>query len=443
MNGVEADSGQEQLVRILAMVADGTLSPGEADELIAALQEPLTPSVVGAPPPPEQASIRRSPPPSEPGTAAPSHASGSNRVPASAELRRLGREARRMAHEARRAARQDLRDAVREAKQGIEKAMRLSIEETSRAVREVEAELKGIFGEPAPRGRRNSSRWVSQLAGLEMTRDTVKLTSSLQLQQELSSRDRVTIRNASGDVLVRGWGEMRVEVRGDRTAWGIDKEMAQDRAESLPVEISRRNGEVIVEARSPVPAGIGVLNMQRMRTDLVVMVPAQLALEISTRNGDVTVVDHAGPLAVSTTRGDINIAEPKGNTKAETVSGDIQIGSGPVSELEIVSASGDISAGMAPLSGGQYRLRSASGDVTVRVGSPGWPRLRYEAETVSGELHVQLGGKLIVRELGRIVGEVVADAREDAGRKAGDPGDRSDAPAVLRVATISGDVFVS
>jgi hypothetical protein len=345
-----------------------------------------------------------------------------------------------MAHEARRATKQDLRDAVREAKHGIEKAMRLSIEETSRAAREVEAELKDIFGESASRGRRRDARWVSRLAGLEMTRDTVKLTSSVQLHQELTAHDKVTIRNTSGDVLVRGWDETGVEVRGDRTAWGIDKEMAQDRAESLPVDISKRDGEVLIEARPPVPAGVGVLNMQRMRTDLVVMVPATVCLEVTTRSGDVTVVDHSGSLSVNTTRGDINIADPKGAIKVETVSGDIQIGSGPVSELELISASGDISTGIIPLSGGQYRLRSASGDVTARIGaSP--IGLNYEAETVSGGLHLELGGKLTVRERGRIVGEVVPNARDEG--TSTPAGQAANTPALLKIATISGDVFVS
>jgi DUF4097 and DUF4098 domain-containing protein YvlB len=224
-------------------------------------------------------------------------------------------------------------------------------------------------------------------------------------------------------------------VRGDRTAWGIDREMAEDRAQSLPVEISRRNGEVLVDARPPVPAGIGVLNMQRMRTDLVVMVPADCELSVSTKSGDVTVVGHTGPLSVDTTRGDVSLTDPQGRIKVETVSGDIHIGPGPVPELELVSVSGDVSADLAPVAGGQYRLRSASGDVTVHVSAV--QDLRYEAETVSGELQVQLGGRLLTRERGRVVGEV----REVSGDVSDDV--TVAAVASLRCATISGDILVS
>lgn len=347
-----------------------------------------------------------------------------------------------MAHEARRISRRDLRDALREAKHEIERAMRLSLEESSRAVREVEAELRGIFGEAGAGARRRHPRWVSRLAGLDMSRDTVKQTSSLELQQEVAPHETITVRNTSGDVFVRGWDEMRVEVRGDRTAWGLDKEMAQDRAESLPIEISQRNGEIIVEARPPVPAGIGVLNILRTHTDLVVMVPARAALEITARNGDVTVVGHRGPLSANTTRGDISLTDPQGRVRAETVSGDIQLGPGPVAELELISVSGDISASVNPVAGGQYRLRSASGDVTVRVEAPASCVLRYEVETVSGDLHVELGGKLLTRERGRIAGEMIPEAREGAG-PAPDQRDGGQAAAILKIATISGDVSVS
>jgi len=426
---------KEEILRILGLVESGELSAGEADELLSAMDVEYGPP--GTDVPAASAHVSRSPR-EDTGTAGQRRDrereihvdfdDRASRSQLSAELRKLRREARRIAHEARRVAKHDLREAMREARHGIEHAVKLGLQESSRALEEVRAELQTVFGE----GKGHAAghpRWLANLAGLDLQRDRVKHTATSSLAADLEGAERVSIKNVNGDVVVDSWDRDRVEVKAEKTAWGMDREVAQDRAESLPVDIQRRNGEILVDARGPVPSGVGLLNLQRMHTDLIVSVPARVPLEVTTRAGDVTVRGHAAELSVVTTSGDIRLLGSGEKVKSESVSGDTVLSTDAAVEAELATLSGDLSAGFRPVPGGQYRFRSSSGDIHVRL----TPRaaLRCEVETASGDLDVRPPLNVVSRQRRRVVAELAAL-----------PGEGQE-PAFLAAATLSGDVRIS
>jgi DUF4097 and DUF4098 domain-containing protein YvlB len=435
-----SDEGRnhEELIRILGLVERGELSVEEADELLAALAgaagaagggEAEAPS--GTPQPPAGAAAG-------PATDRPSGhradywspADWGGRGELSLELRRLQREARRIAHDARRIARHELRDALREAKHEIEHGISLGIRESARAVEEVKAELKAVFGEARhPRG--DKPRWLANLTGLDLQRDRIKHTSSVVLGREVETAERVSIHNSNGDVVVQCWERPRVEVHADKTAWGVDREVAQDRSEALPVEIQRRNGEMLVDARGPVPAGIGLLNLQRMRTDLIVSVPAGLPLEVNTKSGDVKVTGHAAELAVETTSGDVNISGSGFRVKAQTVSGDLDLSTTGAVALELATLSGDQTIRLRPLPGGEYRLRSSQGDIRAMVDPD--TALGCEVETATGEIAIRPPFEVKARERRKVFAEAPPTQ----------PQRQQEDAAQLVVTTLSGDVQIS
>jgi len=344
-------------------------------------------------------------------------------------VRRLRREARRLSHEAQRFANREIKESLREAKAEIKRAFRLSVAESKRAVKQVEQELQTLFSDdpeaPGP------GSWLANLAGIELARDRVSHTAQVLLAQPAEDIERIAVRNTTGDVTIRGWDEQRVEVRGSKTAWGMDREMAQDRAETMPLELLRGDREVLIEARAPVPAGVGFLNLQRMRTNIVVMVPRQLSLVANTRSGDVAIDGCTGAVEVNTTSGDVVIDCLAAPAEVETTSGDIRLTACRGVGLALTTLSGDMSVSLFPQPQSEYRLRSANGDVVVKL--DGEVETDVLIETEAGDISHGPGLAIVRREASRLRLLYPATGEQAPGGAA---------RAKLRVVTIKGDVSV-
>ncbi len=427
---------EEELRKILELVAAGDITPEGAAKLLDAIEVSAAGEARAGEPEPARGP-RRGSGASRPHRVvlrAPGHTAGKRSGnDLSRELRRLNREARRISHEAQKIARRDMKEAIREAKGEIKDAFKLSVTEARKAARQVETELRRVFSEGG--GLTGDFSWLANLTGMGIARDRTKHVAEVVLQEEVGAEDRVSVRNAAGDVLIRGWDERRVEVRGAKTGWGIDKEMAQDRAESMPLEVQRRDGEILVEARPPVPSGIGLFNLQRMKSDLTVMVPRGMAVAVNARGGDITVEEHEGDLSVNTTAGDVVIGVSRGEVDAETVNGDITLRESRARSLALTSLSGDITIYLSPQPGGDYRLRSARGDVRAHIAPD--HDIECDLETVSGDLSVGGSFRIVSRGRGRV--RCAMGAKEPvAGTSAPELGQ-----ARLKFVTISGDASVS
>lgn len=424
MNGRQDDRREQEMRRILDLVERGELGPSAADDLLHALWDrgeyqdssaasQDRPSDGPRPSPGRRFEIRRT--------------ASDDELPL--EVRRLRREAHRLSHEAQRFARREVKESLREAKAEIKRAFRLSVAESRKAVKQVEQELQTLFSD-APEAPGPGS-WLANLAGIELARDRVSHTAQVLLEQPAADVERIAVRNATGDVTISGWDEGRVEVRGRKTAWGIDREMAQDRSETMPLELLQRDREILVEARAPVPAGVGFLNLQRMRTNIVIMVPRHLSLLANTRSGDVAIDGCAGAVEVNTTSGDVVIDGLQAPAEVETTSGDIRLTACQGAGLALTTLSGDMSVSLSPQPQGDYRLRSANGDVVVRLN--GEVNTDVSIETESGDISHGPGLSVVRREASRLRLRYPAAAeRAPAGA----------APAKMRVVTIKGDVSV-
>jgi len=468
---------EEELLRILGLVEQGAISAADGEALLAALLDPGTRQITrtdrrsrthpsdspGAPvrpvPPVRTRPMRK---PGDPlfrlsaGTDPDRIELQVGGKELSLELRRLSRQARRMSHEARRIAKRDLKDAVREAKSEIERAFKLSVDDSRRAAREVERELRSVFAEHGSQEGEAigpaATSWLANLAGLDYNRDRVRHTADVELNQPAEGAARLVVRSTSGDVTVQGWAQDHIEVRGRKVAWGMDREMAQDRAEAMPVEVVRRNGDIVVETRPPVPGAVGVLNLQRMRTDLVIMAPAVLPVSIMSKSGDVVVRDHGAEVDITTTSGDVALHSPIAPIDVETASGDVRLRSCSAPRLSLTSVSGDLTVDLTPQPSGEYRLRSASGDVVTSL--EGTQPTQVIMETARGEISTGSRLEIVRRERGRLDGRFPAATRDatgagDAGgaerttNDVRDQGGTGKATASLRVVTISGEISVS
>lgn len=190
---------------------------------------------------------------------------------------------------------------------------------------------------------------------------------------------QVEIINISGSVEVFGWSRDRVEVKGD----------LGDKVEELILE---RNGDKVL-VKVKVPRN----NSNNISSDLVVRLPEDSSIDVSTVSADITVEDVAGEQMLHTVSGDVVTRSFGGDVSAQSVSGDIDVtGNGDDAETQANTVSGDVTVTNAS---GSVAAEVVSGDILVNDGS----FERVSLNSVNGELDFQAG----LRAAGRLTAESV------------------------------------
>jgi len=185
----------------------------------------------------------------------------------------------------------------------------------------------------------------------------------------LDPRGRVEIDNLKGRVEVRAWDRPEVKITGS-LGDGVEKLSVEGDRDALRIEVKYPN-----RARNTEP------------TTLVVQVPLQAGLEVSTVSADIDVHGVAPrELSLETVSGDIRANGAPRRALVEAVSGDVFLtfNSG---DVDASAVSGDLI-----LNGrlnGEVSVETVSGN--MRVDSRGERLRRLSASTVSGDMHMKLG----------------------------------------------------
>lgn len=209
------------------------------------------------------------------------------------------------------------------------------------------------------------------------------------MEHRIGVRGRFTLRQASGEISIRGVEGDTARVRSrDDTALGEHFEI--------------QAGDGSLELRQPERLGLGFKVFGRNDSpELEIEVPHGATVSIDSASADLEAADLSGSKHFRTASGDMRLERLAGPVQVETVSGDVELqghaqvelGAKSVSgdfrirvprlrKLEMSTTSGDVWLD-AELSGdGPFALRSISGDVTI-VGRAGF---RVEAETITGDM---------------------------------------------------------
>ena len=225
-----------------------------------------------------------------------------------------------------------------------------------------------------------------------MTHATDSTTS---ISEQIGPRGRFSLRQASGEITIRGveGGVARVRSLDDRALGDI-----------FDIEI----GEGRLELRQKERFGLGLKMFRSESAELEIVVPHGATVAVDSASADIEVSDLDGVKQVRTASGDVQLRRLAGPLEVQTVSGDIDLeGQAPI-DLALRSVSGDVRVRVpklrrldmtttsgdlwldAELGGdGPFALRSISGDATI-VGRSGF---RVEAETITGDLSSELPAK--------------------------------------------------
>jgi len=216
------------------------------------------------------------------------------------------------------------------------------------------------------------------------------------LEHRIGPRGRFSLRQASGDIVLRG-------VEGDT----VRVKSLDDKPLSEIFDIDLGDDRVDVHQRGGFDMGMRLFS-RGAGADLRIEVPHGASVSVDTGSADIDASDLSGSKSFRTASGEVRLHRFAGSVEVETVSGEIEIdGSAPL-DMALKSVSGDVSVRVpsarrldlgttsgdirldAELAGnGPFAIRSISGDATIvaRMG------FRVEAESITGDLSSDLPSK--------------------------------------------------
>lgn len=187
-------------------------------------------------------------------------------------------------------------------------------------------------------------------------------------RRPLDPRGRIEIDNLKGRIEVRAWDRPEVKITGSLGA-GVEKFSVEGDGRVLRIEVKYPN-----RARNTEP------------TMLVVQVPLQAELEVSTVSADIDVHGVAPrELSLESVSGDISANGAPRRASVESVSGDLALtfNSG---DVQASAVSGDLTLGGRLT--GELAVETVSGN--MRVDSKGERLRRLSVETVSGDAELKV-----------------------------------------------------
>jgi DUF4097 and DUF4098 domain-containing protein YvlB len=218
------------------------------------------------------------------------------------------------------------------------------------------------------------------------------------IEHKIGPRGRFTLRQASGEISIKGVEGDTVRVRStDDTALG----------ENFEVE----TGDGFVELRQHDKAGLGIRFFSRGASgspEIAAEVPHGATVFVESASAELQASDLDGTKEFRTASGDVRLTRLAGAVRLETVSGDVDLeGQAPLDlilksvsgdsrvrvprlrKLDLSTTSGDVLLDAELHGDGPFEMRSISGDVTI-VGRAGF---RVEAETITGDMSSDLPSK--------------------------------------------------
>ena len=219
-------------------------------------------------------------------------------------------------------------------------------------------------------------------------------TGSPTIHHQIGPRGRLTVRQAAGELRIRG-------VEGDRVTVRADDD------DVLGEEFAIERGDGFLELRQTTKLCFGIFGRGES-VDLEIDVPHGATLLIEGQSVDIDASDLDGAKVFRTASGEVSLQRLAGAVEVETVSGDVAIDGGAPIDLRARTVSGDVEVRVptlrrldltttsadaevdAELRGeGPFAIRTISGNVNVVCRSG----FRVEAETITGELSSETPAK--------------------------------------------------
>ena len=171
--------------------------------------------------------------------------------------------------------------------------------------------------------------------------------------------------NVNGRIEATGTAGTQIEVRAERIVRDHATETAEQRLREVKMLEEVSASRVRIEAEAPRDAGI-LGHRSSLNVTYRVSVPAGVAVNLETENGEILLDNLNGRVTVSTTNGRVNGKALSGPLSLESTNGGVQ--------LDFAAVGGDI------------QVSTTNGG--IRLGLPGGVKATLDASCVNGEITV-------------------------------------------------------
>lgn len=195
-----------------------------------------------------------------------------------------------------------------------------------------------------------------------------------------ASSGPVKVVNARGDVTIDTWDEDAVDVEAELVVSGDLSDEGRYALQEAGVTLEVRDDALLVRAFDASP--YRVWGVRLAGADVRVRVPRGVSVDVSSIHGDVEARGDLGEVRAEAVHGDLELSGGRSRLKASTRNGDISINRFEGQGLEIDSTHGDVSLLATATS---IRVNTVRGDVKLTVRGCREARV----DTVSGDVEVQ------------------------------------------------------
>ena len=242
------------------------------------------------------------------------------------------------------------------------------------------------------------------------------MAQDFQKSYRLAQGSRVSIKNISGDVIVKGYDGEAIVVTGYKEGRDRDLLSVEDLSDGSRVEVKVRYPERCYDCNASVRFEVKVPRTIKYDYDA-----------FSSVSGDVEVSEAMGTIRAKSVSGNVNIKEVAGTVQANSVSGEVTVeqASGAVTAK---STSGNVRVELLRLEGSnanRMEFGSVSGNVEVKM--PGSIGADVDMSTMSGQLETDFPITIEKKEFG--------PGRSARGRV-------GDGTRALRLSSVSGNVYL-
>lgn len=200
-----------------------------------------------------------------------------------------------------------------------------------------------------------------------------------------------------GDITVTAWDESKVKIVAHKRIMAGDQSAASDVDKSTQPSIRIDGSTLMINANTSGGHSVevrvfGTPTSSRSVTDMEVFLPRNLAADVSTKRGDISVRARTGDVKTDTQRGDVNVGEitgtasitvRRGSVRVEKVSGDVNL-EGRVNDSDISDVGGAVRLNVE--STGQLRLAHVAKGVSFNSS-----RTDMKFGKLDGEMTMDLG----------------------------------------------------